>query len=444
MKVARKQLHQIIETDVIRLRYDNNKADVFLVDYILKLSDPDVAKAFSEVVKQIGDLQTIKLVLPIYGRKQREKDLALDIESLEKLYRSDMEAGIEGRIVRNVRTSAQMASDKGGFNLGNELAEFGFSERTATSTIKLRADDESLSNYVMSTKEKRTAVSWLFSLGKLVDERKIQGLFKTDMDGANFKPVQMVATFEKKDKELGYSEFLKVKTLVDRSVHQDVSTRIPWEKWDQFSKDKVPNFGLRLEIVLTPEAILLAPSLNAKEIKERYLKMLAEKKLNADDFYHTVLPSAGARGGSLTSKMQLASELREIGKKLAKAFQKEGITETNRLQSFMSLHRNKLFSQTGMTFFMGLNPEMIDKWFHVELVMSGGNKKLEFKSNEIESSELYRKLVYVDAALQDDGVDIRRDAEALNVHKPKKPVVVKREEAPVEAEKDPEEVSKED
>ncbi len=412
VKVDRSGFKRVLNPDPIKVFYNKTHASVFMVDYLLDMSEPKVAQAFDKMVNKAINYKAIQLAIPFKDVKELERSLLMNIAPLETLYTSDFQAGNLGRIQRNIRSSATLDSNIWGVELGNRIAGIGYESGSSVSRINLREANDDISRYLLTTNETQVDALWLFSWGRVITQRRMQSLFETNEEAKKMKPLEMVLTVEKKDKRLSLKEFAKVRKILLKTISDQVYVNIPFQDWKQ-DTGKALNFGMRLNVTLFPEAILNAPVLSAKELMVSYPRYLSDKGLKAKDFYSDT--AAMGRGGQgVTAEDKFKKGIKEIAEKLSYSFSNTR-EDSDRIEKFLELQKNPIFSQTGFGFLMSIAPEKTKEWFIVNLDMSADGKKLQYVYGSLERSALFRKILSIKAALEDEDLDLRREAESISV-----------------------------
>lgn len=417
VKLDRKKIKRVLNPDPISLTYNRTHASVFMVDYVLDLTDPKVAAAYDLMVTKAKGLALVNLALPFKDQAALERALLMNISPLEDLYSSDFQSGNVGRIQRNIRSSATLDSHMWGVELGNRIAGIGYQNGSSVSRINLREPNDELSRYLLTTHETEIDAIWFLSWGRVIDQRRMQSLFEDSGDQAKMKPLEMVLTIEKKDKRLSVKELSKVRKVLLKTISDQVYVQIPWQDWKQ-DTGKALNFGMRLNVTLFPEAILNAPVLTAKELMVSYPRYLADKGLKATDFYSSSV-TYNPRGPStgLTAEEKFKRGIKEIADKLSYSFNNR-LEESDRIEKFLELQSNPIFAQTGYGFLMSIVPEKTREWFIVNLDMTADGKKLQYVYGSMERSLLFKRILLIKAALENEDLDLRREAESISVTEP--------------------------
>ena len=86
-----------------------------------------------------------------------------------------------------------------------------------------------------------------------------------------------------------------------------------------------------------------------------------------------------------------------------------------RLEFIGKLRKNTLFSESGLSFIMVLRPDKMKHHYGLDLDISSNEAEIAFKYGDTEISSLYRKLLTIKAALDDDALDLLREAESISI-----------------------------
>lgn len=411
VKVDRAGYKRLLNPDPIKVFYNKTHASVFMVDYLLDMTEPKVAAAFDKMVNKAINYKAIQLAIHFKDVKEIERSLLMNIAPLETLYASDFQTANIGRIQRNIRSSATLDSNIWGVEIGNRIAGIGYENGSSVSRINFREANDDISRYLLTTNETQVDALWLFSWGRVITQRKMQSLFETNEEDKTVKPLEMVLTVEKKDKRLSLREFAKVRKILLKTISDQVYVNIPFQDWKQ-DTGKALNFGMRLSVTLFPEAILSAPVLSAKELMVSYPRYLSEKGLKPTDFFSDTT-GTGRNGQRVSAEDKFKKGIKEIAEKLSYSFNNIR-TDSDRIEKFLELQKNPIFSQTGFGFLMSIAPDKIKDWFIVNLDMSADGKKLQYIYGTLERSNLFRKILSIKAALDDEDLDLRREAESIS------------------------------
>ncbi len=400
-------VRQLVDPKPVEITLRRGDARIFLVDYVLDLRDPAVADAYNKILLEAREFQSLRLAAPFRNDVELEKNLVLDLSPLDRIFRADYEANQVGRIRRNLRTSSRHSTSGWEIELGNRLFGFDWDVNGSTAQMALRQPDHSLDRYLMRSWETTSEGHFLFSWSKTEKERAIQGVFSADERYQDLEPVNLVMRFGRRDNRFSHGEFLALKRELHKALPTPVYEAIPWNTWAQREGRLATNFGLRCELVLSPEALDGAPQLSKDEVARLFDSHLRSKGLTPDDFYR----DDSDRRTSAEDRYQRALNI--VANTFSQAFDRRR-NDRQRLESFFELRRNKLFEQAGFSFLMALRPDQARAWFRVDVNLSSNEHRLDFAWGDQQLSDLYKKLLTVKAALEDDALDLRREAESLS------------------------------
>lgn len=410
-------LEKIVNTTPLRLKANWDNSNIFMLDYVLDLTDETVAKAFDKVLANAQGFKQLRLVNPFKNTDDISGMLLLDLAPLEDLFQEDRRNGQIGRLKRNLRTSSSQTSRGWGIDLGNRIFGWEWDKRSSNSFMKVRRDDNSIDRYILRSWETESEGRFFYRWSKSKKRAGLRALFQTDEKREKNRPVNLVSYLERKKNRLSHGAFKGIKTMLKKALPHAVFSKIPWERWTQNGKN-FTNFGLRYDFIVSPEAITQAPQLNAKEIEKRFLAYTFEKGLTYDDFFNrrrNNRPGSHRNHNDWESpKEQFERHLRLFAKRVERILNRD-LPDRQRLAELDRLRRNFLFQASGFGFLMSIMPDKMRERFHVDLYLSANEAKIDFNYGDSKLSALYKKLLTIKAALDDDGLDLLREAQSLSV-----------------------------
>lgn len=407
VEVANKRITKILDLNPIEFRFNDGNANLFMVDYVLDLKDLEVARAYDEVLAQAYDLETLKIMNPMGSSEKLRSSLSLDIAAIDSLFVQDRIAGKVSRVQRSFRGSADSDSVESRLRLGIKLIQYEGSKRYSENRIASVTDDDVRENYVLNSFKSVSEGSLLFSFLEVRRESQMNAVFSADSNYENLLPENIVLSVERRDKRFRDIEFKKVQEQLKRTVPPSVYQNINFAKWNERVADIKNNVAVRYQVVLNPEAIAAAPQINKKEIAKRYKQ------------YLTTVPmkSVIVRGRSpYESQTYLDSRINAIAGKLEKVFN-PALSDLERVNVLMSLRSSSLFKSTGTGFLLSLLPQhKLADLVHFDLAMeSSDGDRLDYSFGSREVSPIYKKLLYIQSIMDNDGLDIRLQSEMIGL-----------------------------
>lgn len=405
------ELERFVNTKPLKIKGDISKSNVFMVDYILNLTDPEVVQAFERVLPRVKDFKKINLAGPFKNKRDLEANLLLDLSPLEDLYRRDYSQNRKDRIKRNLRTSSEQNAYGFGVHAGNKILGFKLDKGVSTARMSIMQENDVIERFLLKSWERNWDGRFLFSWLRSVKESGFRALFTADQNFENLVPVNMVKFKNHKKTRFSFKDFQKLKIELRKALPINIYQKIPFSTWGQRPGEKFQNFGLRFELLMAPESILNAPSLSISEIKTFYLDHLKSKDLKVSDFYS----DSGSHESNLPSPEEnFELELNQMARLLNRALDSSK-PSTDRLEVITKLRGNKLFAETGLSFIMSLQPDKMKQNYHLDLDISSNESIIDYSFGEAEISSLYKKILTIKAALDDDALDLLREAESISL-----------------------------
>jgi hypothetical protein len=404
------KLEKFVIKNPISLSANGKKSDVFMVDYILDLSDKEVSVAFEQVLRKVKDFKSIQYANPFKKKTGLEDSLLLDLTPLEDLFRKDYDLGTVARIKRNLRSASDQKSYGISLTLGNSFIGANFGGSRSTAQIRIRQPDDSLEHYVLKSWDVDFEGKFLGSWQKVENNHGFRTLSLSDERFKNLLPLNFIKTISYKRNRFSYNAFNSLQRSLRKYLPLEIYSDIDWLGWDQGEKNKLFNVGLRFLLVMNPAVLNELPVLSRGEIRNLFRDHVYSKGFTESDFYNSY------KDGRIyiTAERQFSTALYQISKYLEIALgQKESLG--NRVQAILSLRHNLLFKEVGLSFLMVLRPDLQRKYFHLFFNLSSVKDELEYSFGDQELATLYRKILIIKAALDDDGLDLIREAQSISM-----------------------------
>lgn len=405
------QLEKFVNTKPIKISANFDKSKVFMVDYVLDLTDPAVIAAYEKVLPKLNTFKNLQMT-QAFRKMDLDSNILLDLSPLEDLYRSDYRDNNVNRIKRNIRTSSEQNAYGFGLNVGNRILGFKLDKGISTAQMTIKADDDSVQRFLLKTWERNWDGRFLYSFVRSTKVDSLSALFSADPDFHELVPVNIVKRMQYKRNKISYSDFQKLKRSLKKALPSEIYNAVPFSQWSQQPKQKFMNYGMRFELLMSPESILEAPSLSAEEIKILFKDHVASKGLKPEDyFYHTTSDDSEVNPESMFD-----DSLEQLSRLLSKALDQK-IPARERVNLITSLKANTLFSESGLSFLMALRPDKMKQNYHLDLDISSNEALIDFSFGDSQLSVLYKKILTIKAALDDDALDLLREAESISLPK---------------------------
>jgi hypothetical protein len=404
------QLEKLVNTNPVKVQSDFKQSRVFMIDYILDLTEPEVVTAFEKMLPKAKNFTMLGLVNFLRNQKNLEADSLLDLTPIEDLYKRDFAANNVKRVKRNLKTSSEQTTYGFGVYLGNKVLGFKAQKEFSTALLNIRNDDDTTAKYVLKSWEKNWESRFLSSWHKNLDEDSFRALSLANSEFMDLKPLSLVKHVNQTKKRIGFYDFEEVKAKLKLALPLEIYSKIPWENWPQGRKDNFHNFGYRYELAISPAIILETPQLAAEEVSDLFKRYIRRNHLTVTDYFNLSAISA------FTNQDLFDMELRKMSKLLENALNPV-LNMKERLAIISNLRSNEIFSKSGMGFLIGLNPQRMKQLCHLDLDISSNEALIEYEYGANEMTELYKKILTIKSALDDDSLDLLREAESISMPK---------------------------
>lgn len=394
-------LEKHLNPNPIRLKLNQSKSKVLVIDYTLKLSDPLVAQAFDKTLTIPKSIRDIHLAYPFSNDLDLNSQLILSLSELENLHREDQGNGRTDRIVRVLRAEGQQNRRGVELELGNKLLGFDFDVINATSKITLTDPRDVRSHYLLKSFERTHEGRIAFGWAQAFERRTTEVLLKSDPSFMDLDAMNVISVTERRDSKLSLREFEDIKELTRRALPREVFQSIPFGDWQQRNGEVRANVGFTLELIVGSDVVDSNLDISPQEMELLYSDYLKNIQLSANQIY--------SRTRQDPPEKRLTRSLNAVAQKLSYISQSTN-SDLKRLEVFANLRRNNLFRQTGMGFLMKLTPQNSS---YVKLDLSSSTKNLSFIRGDEDIARTYRNLQTVRLFLQTDNFDLRRKAERL-------------------------------
>jgi hypothetical protein len=409
IKALNKQLERFVNTKPVSLYANKGNSRVFMVDYVLDLQDENVSQAFDQVLKKIKNFKSLHPTAPFREQTDLENNFLLDLTPLEELFRSDYANNTVKRIRRNLRTTSEQDAYVMGLDAGNKVFGFKLNGGSATSLMNITNPGDVVERYLLRTWETSWESRFLYSYKKNRSDDSLSTLFSADNNFRDLFPLNVVRQLSQRKTRLSYKDFRKLKLKIKKALPQIVYNQIPFGDWRQGQGENYFNFGLRYELLMTPESVMTAPELSAEEIKTRFRAYIADKNLGPQDFFR----AAGKDPSYDTAENEFNSSLESLSLRFSRALDRS-IPIEKKLEEITKLKSNILFAESGLGFIMSLHPFHMKELFHLDLDISSNEANIDFSYGLSQNTDLLKKILSIKAALDDDAFDLLKEAESLS------------------------------
>lgn len=412
---ASRRITKLLDLNPVQLRFNDGVNNLFMVDYVLDLKDSDVQAAYDDVLRRATQFESAQILNPRKSVHDLRDKLVMDIASIEDLFTADRQARRESpRVERSFRGSVQM--DYRGFDskIGIRIIRLEENRQVSQNRILNVNQNDQTEHYLMDTYRTRSENSFFFSLLKARKERTLNALYTTDSQYHQPEVENIILSVERRDKRFRQSELEQLKRQIQRTISPQQFAEIDFS---QFEKDeKINNVFARYQVVLSPEAIGSLPALKQGEIEQKYFDFL-----ETVPWYDLVnMNSISMRTNTdYSAKTDVQKYLGARVKRLARQIEfllNPKNDRNERIEKLMDLRNNSLFKFTGFGFLNSLlSASEREKFTRFTLEMESTDQLfVKYVSGNAELSDVYNKVTLIQSILNNDGLDVRLEAESIS------------------------------
>jgi hypothetical protein len=402
-----KRITNRFKIDPLAIGVDVNKNDLFMVDYVMDLSKPEVAKAYDEIMQKKMRFKTSEMLNPITDRKVLENTFVTDLSNVEALFAEDKEKKEEDRrINRLFKGSDTSEGSSGNIKFGLNIIRYESNSYYANNRILSVDKNENPNYFVFDTFSIREKTDRFFKFFTNEENINTNLLFAADENYQPTKFAALVLSREKKISGLTMSGLKDIRDIVRRALPDTIYKDINWKTWDYGFAEKV-NVGFKHQITFSEDCLKEIPDLGEAGFYARLETLVdgMDLRVQATNNDHDV-----ERDQSRYNSVRYKEDLSLIAKALGKAFTHDaGVKNSIRHENFVTLKDNELFRQIGARFLLELLPQdRLKDLVHYEMTLTGkGSEQIKFPWGKEENSDLYKSLLYIQSVMNDRSIDMR-------------------------------------
>lgn len=398
------RLQRIINFTPLSVSWDKNINDLFMLDYVFDLNDPQAAQAYNDLLTKKVQFKELETTNPFISREGLQNKLLTDISDVEALYTADkFLPAADRRVDRLFKGSSSSLTDSSSFKIGLNILRF--------ETGRSYSQNKVLT-YDRNDQERRFLLD---TYSHTVDKKIFFGLFGDDslittnllMDaGADWTPsgfIALTAAREVKMKNISARDLRKIQSRVRGLIPAAEYAQIDWKNWN-FSDGSLVNGYFKHEIFFHPEAVAAIPARSAGDVEQLFAEYV-------ESFgFPRVSPhlSNGAANGNDPWQERFAADFHMIGKYFSGAFDPTA-TVQSRYNSFLHLKSFPIWEEHGIGFMLSLLPQdQVHRLVSYEMVLSAkGAETVTFRFGNFAEEELYRSLLYIENVINNRSFDLR-------------------------------------
>ena len=412
VELADKMVRKVIKTDWFKLRLNLQKIDLFLVDYVFDLNDPDVRTAYDGIFAKVKRFNTARILNPTHDSEELTELLVSDLTDVEAIAYEDRNKPVKKQRIRQLfRGKNRIPLQKvGNFRVGMNLARFEHDWSYTENIVTVTDIEGQKSNYLFPFYFQRLETQALFSYFRAQGRTHVSAILELDDNLRVRRFDEFSISYELKDKELRRIEQRKISKSLARFLPDSVLQGVDWTEWTAMKRKK----NARVSIVLTfyPDALQSVSGFTAEKVRQRLVHYLTNEIAPVKAGFDPQCLDYPYEEW-LDYPDQYSCEIAAIGEALAITFSQEASNDS-RVQAFLRLRNSQLFMAIGHGFLVSLLPkEQLDQYigFTMEWTAAGMEEPLQFSFGQQRSRSLNKYMLDIQRILNDRSIDLRLERE---------------------------------
>lgn len=411
VKIVDRRLEKWFDaTEVFKLSTQKSKANIVMVDYVLNLTEPEVAKAYESVMNSVFTLKATGLSNPL-GQEKGE-NLISDITPLERIFERQRSIDEDNRIVNRIfkgRNDIQLQEDTS-LQFGVLVFKIGAKRQYIENILTAIEEDESRSYYRLHTFQQIDKSSAFFGYWRKENLMRASILFDANEDLEINGLRNIVFEWDHRDKKLSNRDQRALKDSIRQNIPEPVYNLINWDNWKE-KKSRV-NGRVLMTSMIHPDALKQIGSRGYSEIRkafEAYLLSIPAPKAVPNDMHQDpdMMPS------NPTVVDIYENDIHEISIRMEEIFNESLILSyADRAAAFGALRNNELFLEVGAGFILHLLPlESLGQYLYFKLsVVADKEAPINFEWGQPQDRRIYDAAAYIRAVLSQRSVDLAIEA----------------------------------
>jgi hypothetical protein len=435
-----KQFVKITNLDEwLRVKLSASNSDLFMVDYVINLSDERATQVYDGLFSSIKNVRTYKIANPLTKSEELANRLTSNIVGLEELALDSQElnkANPMDRVVNRIFKGTNSAYTKASaFRLGVLAVKLKRDERYRRNFLtRVQIDQngrEIPEHFVVPTWSLQTEKDGLLRKkfwGEEETFRSANALFTADSNGTprDFQNISFVRMAS--DTNLSSAEYREVRAhvlrLLSDSGRKKLEEKIAGTAWE--SPEAIEAARLDLEYFFHAQALeelVKAGWANASRMTDELFKFIISQNVDWTEEYNRILELAKKdihlaneeKNNLQESISQLhGEEIRSMAEKMVTMLSPNRLFRNGsvrRVEALTELRDSSFFKKAGPGFIVHLLKKSrvdIDKVMYVDLKIGGpGLPSVEVVAGEKSNRDLYDVVEFLEALLNGNEMDMR-------------------------------------
>lgn len=406
LSFIQRRIERFLELNPLEMNSNGTKSDIFLIDYIFDLSNPQAAQAYDRMMQQKVQFRDIRFANPSVDKEDIRKTIITDLSAIETVFIEDknLPPG-QRRVDRLFKGTNSSHNTESRFKFGFNLFRFEFGSTFASSRIVSFDRSDITSQYIIDTHAHLDKVRVAFGLFGDEHLNTTNLLFLANEEWVPQKFVALTLSEKTKMRSVSKSDYRKVMKRVQRVIPESEFQRIDWKPFD-FSKANPVNGYFQQEIFLLPAAIDNLPILSQPTLIDRFTELARSFGRPPFDPYYP-------RPYYSDSQPMDWIDLFEDDIKYIALFLSHALNPMNsageRFGNFTKLRNIPLWREYGHLLLLSLLPkEKVPQLISYEMTfVAKGTPEISYKFGNFSEQNLYNSLIYIQNIITNRSFDLR-------------------------------------
>ncbi|MNJ99895.1 hypothetical protein D3C87_176760 [compost metagenome] len=405
LKVIDRQLKRWTHFDPISIKFERALSDLFMLDYIFDLNNPQAALAYNELLTKKTRFKDFSVINPLQPESEMRKELLTDLSDIEDITHEDRTLPTEQRRINRVFRGANSADTSSArFRVGLSILKFESKTAYSQNKVIYYDQDNNENYYLLDTYLSRTDFSFFFNLYGDDVVSATNMLYSTNKSFAPERFVAMTLSTEMKMKDVSRNDFGKLQGQVRQVLPASEYAKIDWKSWAT-AESKVVNGYFKTELFFHPDSIKMLPTMNQKMATQLFTKYIEKTGIPSTPPRHPA-PYDDQYSGRWQDRYQ--SDISWLAIYMTKAFN-PNLPSEERYKAFKAMKDFGLWQEKGGGFLTSFLPEdRLVNLVSYQMILSGRDADtVTYKYGNFAEEALYRSLMYIQNIINDRSFDLR-------------------------------------
>ncbi|MBO9666760.1 MAG: hypothetical protein J7501_08080 [Bdellovibrio sp.] len=405
LRVIDRHIERWVDLKPVSLNFGKSINDVFMLDYVFNLNNPQAALAFDNFMTKKLKFKDLKVIDPTASRPELQNDILTDMSEVEDMFAADHDLPVEQRRIDRVFKGSNTSLDAATkFKLSMSLVRLEAGTTSGQNKLQNYDRNNVEKQYLLDTYTK-TAQSKIFY--GIWGEKVSNGYNLIFNSNPQWTPEDFVTVsrfYEARMRNVSRKDFGIMQDRAAKILPASIYRQIDWKNWD-FSHGDIVNGYFKHQVCVHPEAFNLIPRYNAEKIKDLFVDFVDSQDEKPP---RMATNEPQELWGKLGWVADYLPQLKAISQNFAILLQPM-ITDQARFNAFRNLGKYSLWRNYGVAFIISQIPaENVQDMITYELNFSGRKvDPISFRYGHFEKQELYNTLMYIQNLINDRSFDLR-------------------------------------